>query len=142
VQFLFAPNPGEGSRPLADIASGGELSRVMLALKSLQAKTDLVPVLLFDEIDAGVGGTLGLVLGKKLATLGKNYQVICITHLATIAAYAGTHFSVEKEIKKDRTRTFLRKLSEEERAAEIARMFGSGPESALRHARELLANSE
>lgn len=148
IQFLFAPNPGEGKNPMADIASGGELSRVMLALKSVQARTDVVPVLVFDEIDAGVGGAVGGVLGKKLAKLGKSYQVITITHLATIAACAQAQFLVEKEITKTRTRTTLRGLNEEERVAEIARLFGvaTGGEkeaaAGLQHARELLAASK
>jgi DNA repair protein RecN (Recombination protein N) len=145
IQFLFAPNPGEGKKPMAAVASGGELSRVMLALKSVLSKTDPVPVLVFDEIDAGVGGVLGGTLGKKLAKLGKTHQVLCITHLATIAACADVHFRVEKEVKKDRTRTLIEKLDDETRVSEIARLFGSaagGPgATGLQHARELLAES-
>jgi DNA repair protein RecN (Recombination protein N) len=149
VQFLFSPNPGEGLEPLSKIASGGELSRVMLALRTVLARTDHVGTLVFDEIDAGVGGTMGQVLGKKLARLGKTYQVLCITHLAAIAAGAETHFAVEKEIKGDRTRSVVRRLEEEERVAEIARMLGGadagrpGKESvSLQHARVLLAESK
>lgn len=148
IRFLFAPNPGEGKNPLADIASGGELSRVMLALKSVQARTDATPVLVFDEIDAGVGGSIGGVLGKKLAKLGRSAQVLCVTHLATIAACASAHFLVEKEIGKGRTKTTIRPLPEADRVAEIARMFGTADggereaSAGLKHARELLAASK
>lgn len=143
VVFYFTPNPGEGRRPLADVASGGELSRVMLAVKSVLAQADAVPVLVFDEIDAGVGGALGAALGKKMAKLGRSRQVLCVTHLATIAACAERHFAVEKEIVKSRTRTSVRALDGEERVAEIARLFGGtgrAAEAALgrRHAQELL----
>lgn len=144
VTFLFAPNPGEGHRPLADTASGGELSRVMLALESAAARTDGPPVMIFDEIDAGVGGTLGAVLGKKLDQLARGRQVLCITHLATIAARADGHWAVSKEVKNDRTRTRVRCLTEEERVVEIARLFGATGDTAdvgLRHARELLGSS-
>ncbi|MBI4395774.1 MAG: DNA repair protein RecN [Elusimicrobia bacterium] len=147
VRFLFSANPGEDEKPLSAVASGGELSRVMLALKTVLAKADDVPILIFDEVDAGVGGVLGAAVGKKLARLGRTYQVICITHLATIAACAQTHFSVNKEIKNDQTRTRIKKMSEPERVAEIARMFGSAGNRmeegsiSLKHAKELLAAS-
>lgn len=144
VRFLFAANPGEGRNPLADVASGGELSRVMLALESALARTEGPPVMIFDEIDAGVGGALGSLLGRKLARLAAQRQVLCITHLATIAACAGAHWSVAKVVKNDRTRTLVRRLSEEERVGEIARLFGAGGETAdigWRHARELLGAS-
>lgn len=145
VRFLFNANPGEGQSPLAETASGGELSRVMLAIESVFVRADDVPVLIFDEIDAGVGGTVGGVLGKKLAALGRGRQVLCVTHLATIAACADAHWTVEKEIQGDRTRAVMRRLSEKERPAEIARLFGSSPGGiaaiGLRHAEELLASS-
>lgn len=145
VRFLFKANPGEGQSPLAETASGGELSRVMLAIESVFVRVDDVPVLIFDEIDAGVGGTVGGVLGKKLAALGRGRQVLCVTHLATIAACADAHWTVEKEIQGDRTRAVMRRLSEKERPAEIARLFGSSPGGnaaiGLRHAEELLASS-
>jgi DNA repair protein RecN (Recombination protein N) len=145
VRFLFNANPGEGRHPLTETASGGELSRVMLAIESVFVRADNVPVLVFDEIDAGVGGTVGGVLGKKLAALGRGRQVLCVTHLATIAACADAHWTVEKEIKGDRTRAVVRKLEESERPAEIARLFGSAPGTdaaiGLRHAEELLATS-
>jgi DNA repair protein RecN (Recombination protein N) len=143
IQFLFEPNPGEGRQPLAAVASGGELSRVMLALKTVLAKADAVPVLLFDEVDAGVGGNTAGVLGRKLAKLGQTHQVISVTHLAAVAACADTHVRVEKEIRADRTRTLVRTLSDDERVEEIARLFGgvggaSDQTIGLRHARELL----
>ena len=150
VQFLFNANPGEGRGPsgrmsLSETASGGELSRVMLAIESVFVRVDDVPVLIFDEIDAGVGGSVGGVLGKKLAALGRGRQVLCVTHLATIAACADAHWTVEKETKGDRTRAVLRKLSEAERPVEIARLFGSAPGAnaaiGLRHAQDLLATS-
>jgi DNA repair protein RecN (Recombination protein N) len=145
IKFLFNPNPGEGRSPLAETASGGELSRVMLAIESVFVSADNVPVLIFDEIDAGVGGNVGGVLGKKLFALGRGRQVLCVTHLATIAACADAHWTVEKEIKGDRTRAVLRQLTEAERPAEIARLFGSAPGAdaaiGLRHAQELLTTS-
>jgi DNA repair protein RecN (Recombination protein N) len=116
----------------------------MLALESAAARSDGPPVLIFDEIDAGVGGTLGAVLGKKLAELAEGRQVLCITHLATIAARADGHWSVSKEVKNDRTRTRVRGLTDEERVVEIARLFGTAGDTAdvgLRHARELLGAS-
>ncbi|MBK8574949.1 MAG: hypothetical protein IPN90_04440 [Elusimicrobia bacterium] len=117
----------------------------MLAIESVFVRADNVPVLIFDEIDAGVGGRVGGVLGKKLSALGRGRQVLCVTHLATLAACADAHWTVEKEIKGDRTRAVLRKLTEAERPVEIARLFGSssGGDAAigLRHAKELLATS-
>jgi len=148
VSFRFLPNPGEGWQELAAVASGGELSRVMLALKSVMAKAEAAPTLIFDEIDAGVGGEMGPVLGRKLARLGKTHQVICITHLASIAAAAGVHFAVEKEVKRDRTRSTVRRLSEEERVPEIARMLGGAAARSdkksvsVEHARVLLTEAK
>jgi DNA repair protein RecN (Recombination protein N) len=147
IEFLFAPNPGEGRKSLAAVASGGELSRVMLALKTVSAKTDPVGTLVFDEIDAGVGGDLGGAIGRKLARLGRSRQVLCITHLASIAACAATQFFVEKEVKGDRTRTAVRRLSDDERVAEIARMLGGAARDgknavSLQHARTLLAEAK
>lgn len=144
IEFLFTPNPGEGRKPLAAVASGGELSRVMLALKTVLAKSDPVGTLVFDEIDAGVGGDLGAAIGRKMSRLGKTHQVLCITHLAPIAACGDTHFYVEKEVKSGRTRTVVRKLDEESRIAEVARMLGGAGEkssarsTSLQHAKALL----
>lgn len=146
VEFRFSPNPGEGLKSLAEVASGGELSRVMLALKTVLAKADPVPTLVFDEIDAGVGGATGGVVGKKLAFLGKTHQVLCITHLAAIAAQADAHFSVEKEVKKDRTHARVARLSEEDRVREVARLLGGVDASgknpvSVQHAKALLAEA-
>ena len=137
--FLFAPNPGEGFRPLGKIASGGELSRTMLALKNIVASADRTPTLIFDEVDAGVGGSMGEVVGKKLWRVSCERQVICITHLPQIAAYADVHLRVEKTVSRGRTDARLVPLSTDERAEELARMLGGSERSAaaLTHAREL-----
>ncbi|NLC58962.1 MAG: DNA repair protein RecN [Armatimonadetes bacterium] len=141
AEFLIAPNPGEPLKPLAKIASGGELSRVMLALKSVLARVDRVPTLIFDEIDVGIGGRTAHVIGEKLASLGREKQVVCVTHLPQIAARADVHFSVRKEVQGERTVVRLCRLSEEERIEELSRMLGGRADSATarEHARELLA---
>ncbi len=140
VEFGFAPNPGEPARPLRLIASSGEISRVMLAIKAVLADHDRIPLLVFDEIDANVGGEMGQAVGAKLAAVSRHHQVLCITHLPQVAAQAGTHFAVTKEVSGGRTRTRIRRLSGEERVEEIARMLGGRDSTsvALRHARELL----
>ena len=141
VEFLLSANPGEPLKPLARIASGGEISRVMLALKSILASADEVETLIFDEIDAGIGGKTATVIGNKLATIGKMRQVICVTHLPQIACMGDTHYSIGKEIKSGRTRTFVNKLQGSERVEEIARMLGGHPGlsgTSIRHAKELL----
>ncbi|MDH7569598.1 MAG: DNA repair protein RecN [Armatimonadota bacterium] len=140
VEFLISPNPGEPLKPLARIASGGEMSRIMLALKAILASVDQVPTLIFDEIDAGVGGRAAGALGEKLASLGREKQVICVTHLAPIASRANAHFSVHKEVQGERTVVRMRRLSTEERVDELVRMLGGGTdwESARRHAQEML----
>lgn len=142
VEFLFSANPGSPLLPLKNIASGGELSRVMLGLKSVLAGADRVPVLVFDEIDAGIGGETGALVGEKLARIGKAHQVLCVTHLATVAACANSHYNVEKKSAAGTTRTTVKRLDGETRAREIARMLGSKSENeaALGHARELLKN--
>lgn len=139
VEFYLAPNPGEGFRPLARIASGGELSRLLLALRSLTARQLGSPTLIFDEVDAGIGGDIGLAVGRKLASLAKDAQVICITHLPQIAAFADCHFRVSKQVSGGRTATGLERLDDEQRLQELARMLGTG-QSALAHAKELVAN--
>lgn len=139
VEFLLSPNPGEPLRPLAKIASGGELSRIMLALKSVLARSDQIPVMVFDEIDSGVGGHTALVVGQKLRRLAEQAQVLCVTHLPQIAASAHHHFVVEKrETPSGRTEILVRKVEGEERVREIARMLGGQGTAALTHARELL----
>ena len=123
-EFYFSPNPGESVRPLARIASGGELSRLMLALKSLVLTRSEIPTLLFDEVDAGIGGRVTEMVGKKLAGVAESHQVICVTHLAPIAALAESHYVVEKQVSEGRTFTTVRELDENERVRELARMLG------------------
>jgi DNA repair protein RecN (Recombination protein N) len=137
-EFLFSPNPGEPLRALRAIASSGEVSRVMLALKSALADQDDVPVLVFDEIDANVGGEIATKVAMKMQELGRSRQVLCITHLPQVAAAASRHFVVSKEVKDQRTRTFLVEASGKSREEEIARMLGGKSQSALAHARALL----
>lgn len=136
----LAPNPGEESAPLAAIASGGELSRTMLALRSVLARKDLVQTLVFDEIDAGIGGEAAEGVGRKLKELANAYQVLCVTHLPQIARFADRHARIEKTVRGGRTRTDLRVLEPEERVEELARMMsGTGVTKAARqHVRELL----
>jgi len=138
AEFHFAPNPGEPEAPLRMIASSGEISRVMLALKSAVADLDQVPVLVFDEIDANVGGEIATKVGAKLADLGSRHQVVCITHLPQVAARARAQYLVEKTIEGERTRSTLRALGADERRKELARMLGGESASALKHAGELL----
>jgi DNA repair protein RecN (Recombination protein N) len=138
--FLIAPNVGESLKPLASIASGGELSRVILALKALLAKTDSVETVVFDEVDAGIGGSVAEVVGKKLADLADRHQVICITHLPQIAKFADQHFRISKKVSAGRTRTSITLLDLEDRYQEIARMLGGEKitQTTLAHAREIL----
>ena len=140
ASFLMAPNVGEALKPLAGIASGGELSRVILALKALLAKTDSVETVVFDEVDAGIGGGVAEVVGKKLADLARHHQVICITHLPQIAKFGDQHFRISKQVSAGRTRTSINLLNAEDRYQEIARMLGGEKitQTTLAHARELL----
>ncbi len=139
IEFLFAPNPGEPERALRAIASSGEISRVMLALKTSLADQDRVPVLIFDEIDANVGGEIGAKVGAKMRELSASHQIFCITHLPQVAACAASQFVVAKDTRGDRTRTVLEAMDPDRRVAEIARMLGGPAETALGHARTLLA---
>ncbi len=141
VEFFIAPNPGEGMRPLTRIASGGELSRILLALKGLVAARRGAETQVFDEVDAGIGGAAGAAVGAKLAGLARHRQVICITHLPQIAAFGDSHFSVGKSTSAGRTATVVRALEEERRVEELTRMLAGagGEETAARHARELLS---
>jgi len=138
VEFLFSPNPGEPLKPLRAIASSGEISRVMLAIKTALAQQDLIGLLVFDEIDANVGGEIASAVGKKMQTLGGNRQVVAITHMPQVAAGARTHFFVSKEVIDGRTRTSLQEVQGDERLHELARMLGGRTSSALEHARTLL----
>jgi DNA repair protein RecN (Recombination protein N) len=139
AEFEFAPNPGEPAKPLRAIASSGEISRVMLALKSVLAGQDGVPLLVFDEIDANVGGEVAVKVGQKMRALSKAHQVLCITHLPQVAAAAHRQFAVTKEFDGARTTTAVSELSGTERIAELARMLGGqDSKSAVAHARSLL----
>ncbi|HYT56646.1 MAG TPA: DNA repair protein RecN [Verrucomicrobiae bacterium] len=140
VEFYFSPNPGEPVKPLAKIASGGELSRLMLALKALVLTPGVVSTLLFDEVDAGVGGRVAEIVGKKLKQVAVHHQVISVTHLPQIAAIADAHFVVQKEVEKGRTFTRVQRLSDRERVDEVSRMLGGVKitEQTRRHAEELV----
>ncbi len=138
MDFRFAPNPGEPAKPLREIASSGEMARVMLALKTALADQDEVPVLVFDEVDANVGGEVGNSVGEKMAQIGKRHQVLCITHLPQVAAHGKTHMVVSKTVEKGRTFTRIEPLESEKRIEEIARMLGGKGDTALKHAKEML----
>jgi len=154
AEFFVSPNLGEDVRPLARIVSGGELSRIMLAIKTLTATTRhgfsdaeerppsaSAPGLIFDEVDAGIGGRVADVVGRKLRTLGSAFQVLCITHLPQIAAYADTHFEIEKRVEGGRTRTTVRRLAADGRVEELSRMLGGEAvtDGMRQSAREMLA---
>lgn len=138
VEFLVAPNPGEGLKPLVKIASGGETARLMLALKNVLARADQTPTLIFDEIDQGIGGRVGAVVGQKLWNLGRQHQVLCITHLAQLAGYGDQHFKVEKVLGDGRTTTAVRRLDGEDRMMELALMLGEVSAGTLQSASEIL----
>jgi DNA repair protein RecN (Recombination protein N) len=138
VEFMVAPNPGEGFKPLVKIASGGETSRLMLALKNVLASADQTPTLIFDEIDQGIGGRVGAVVGKKLWTLARKHQVLCITHLPQLAAYGEQHYQVQKRVEEGRTSTVVSEVKGQERMDELAQMMGGISEGTRRSAYELL----
>jgi DNA repair protein RecN (Recombination protein N) len=138
IEFLVAPNPGEGLKPLAKIASGGETTRLMLALKHVLAHADRMPTLIFDEIDQGIGGRIGAVVGSKLWKLSREHQVLCITHLPQLAAFGDQHFSVAKRIDAGRTTTAVHALQGARRVSELALMLGGESEVNLESARALL----
>ena len=142
LEFFISPNVGEEPKPLAKIASGGELSRIMLAIKRIAA-TGKIPVLIFDEVDAGIGGGTAEVVGKKLKEVSKNHQVLCITHLPQIAAYADKHYSVTKEVRGGRTVAEVRELKGDDRIVELSRMLGGVKitDRTREHAREMLENA-
>ena len=126
VRFLIAPNPGEPLAPLETTASGGELSRIMLALEVTLAAQDATPILVFDEVDTGIGGRLGEIVGRSLWTLGRRHQVLCVSHLAQVAAYADTHVRVTKEVRNGRTHVAAERLDPSDAIAELAAMLGAG----------------
>ena len=138
IEFLFAPNPGEPFKPLKSIASSGEMARVMLALKTVLSSQDSIPILVFDEVDANVGGETAAVVGQKMNQIGKKRQVLCISHLAPVAAAGNSHYLVEKEVENGRTLTRVRLLEAKARIDEITRMLGGSGDAARQHAEELL----
>ncbi len=137
IEFLVAPNPGEGLKPLARIASGGETSRLMLALKNVLARADEIPSLIFDEIDQGIGGRVGVTVGFKLWQLARNHQVFCVTHLPQLAVFGDQHFQVQKILQGDRTLTRVEHLEGEAQLLELSQMLGDVGEGTLRSAHEL-----
>jgi DNA repair protein RecN (Recombination protein N) len=143
VVYRFEPNPGESSRPLAQIASTGEIARVMLAVKTVIAGLDAIPVLIFDEIDANLGGETGRAVGEKLKSVARHHQVIAITHLPQSAVYGDRHMVVEKTVAGGRTRSAIREVAGDERVREVARMLGGEKATSvvLRHAQELLGTA-
>ncbi len=143
VEFLIAPNPGEPLKPLSKIASGGEISRVMLGLKTLLGAADRIPTMVFDEIDTGIGGKIAEIVGKKLEHISSAHQVVCITHLPQIASKGSAHLYVEKQIEQEHTVTTIRLLPGQKRLEEIARMLGGETitKTSLQHAREMLGKN-
>jgi DNA repair protein RecN (Recombination protein N) len=144
VVYRLAPNPGEPARPLAKIASGGEMSRVALAIKQVLAAADDTPTLVFDEVDTGIGGRSADPVGRSLWTLGRRHQVLCVTHLPQIAAHADAHFQISKREREGRTVTEVVELDHEGRIVELAQMLGgaAGGTASLASARELLDRAE
>jgi DNA repair protein RecN (Recombination protein N) len=145
TEFLFSPNVGEDLKPLKEIASGGEMSRTMLAIKTVLGKADEIPVLVFDEIDSGVSGPMGQVIGQKLAKLSATHQVFSITHLPQIAAFADSHYYIHKEIKTGRTTTVVDVLDTiEDKTTEVARMLSGDKITAItkEHAKELISSAK
>ncbi len=138
IEFLIAPNPGEGLKPLAKIASGGETSRLMLGLKNVLARADEVPSLIFDEIDQGIGGRVGMTVGQKLWNLSRMHQVFCVTHLPQLAAFGDEHYQVQKLIQGNRTLTRVERLDGEPRLLELSQMLGGVGEGTFRSAHELM----
>ena len=140
VEFYLSANPGEPPKPLARVASGGELSRIMLALKALTASSAETPILIFDEVDAGIGGAVADAVARRLQALAATRQLLCITHLPQIAAYADHHYAVEKRFHRGRTIARARVLAPEERVRELSRMLGGtvAAAEAERYARHLV----
>jgi len=142
IEFLIETNPGEGFKPLAKVASGGETSRLMLALKQVLAEADNISTLVFDEIDQGIGGRVGAVVGSKLRKLANQHQVFCITHLPQLAGFGEQHFHVKKQVTNGRTVTQVQVLTEEERVKEIAQMLGGIGDSNIKVARDILKSTK
>jgi DNA repair protein RecN (Recombination protein N) len=138
IEFQFAPNPGEPPRPLRAIASSGELARVMLALKTVLATADRIPVLVFDEVDANVGGETAHAVGNKMREIARRRQVLCITHLPQVAAPASAHYVATKQVQGGRTISEITLLEAKDRVTELARMLGGQTDAARKHAEALL----
>lgn len=139
ISYMISMNPGEPLKPLAEVASGGELSRIMLAIKTVMADKDEIPTLIFDEIDVGISGRTAQKVSEKMAVIGRTHQVICITHLAQIAAQADAHYLIEKTVYEGKTHTDIRQLSNEESVEELARILGGAKitDTVLENAREM-----
>ena len=144
IEFLISPNPGEPLKPMAAIASGGELSRIMLALKTIALDSDGVDSMVFDEIDTGVSGRMAQVVGEKMCAISANHQVLCVTHLPQIAALGGTHFRVEKHTEGDHTQTTVIRLDQDGRIRELSRLVGGAEDSdsSLAHAKHMLEDAQ
>ena len=140
VEFMLSANPGEPLRPLAKVASGGEAARIMLALKRVLTAADQTPILIFDEVDQGIGGRIGAVIGEKLWSLSSQHQVLCVTHLPQLASFADVHFQARKALDDERAATQIRSLEQEhDRVAELAAMLGAAGAAGMESAREILA---
>jgi len=144
VEFLISPNAGEPLKPLSKIASGGEMSRIMLAIKTILADVDEIPTLIFDEIDIGISGKVSQKVGEKLSYISRNHQVICVTHLAQIASMADQHFLIEKLSDEDNTKTSVTRLTVKAIRDEIARILGgsASSETSEKFADEMLCHAE
>lgn len=140
IEFMISPNPGEPEKPLSKIASGGEMSRVMLAIKNAFSEIEKAPCVVFDEIDAGVGGQTANMVGQKIKAISKNVQILCITHLPQIASISDNHIFVDKKVQDNKTYTEIRILSADERVEEIARMLGGNEniEASMEHAKKMV----
>ena len=137
IEVLFSANKGEKLAPLKSVASSGELSRIMLAIKTVLSNSDLIPILIFDEIDANIGGEVANEVGNELKKLGKEHQVICISHLAQVASFADSHFLVRKNVRDNRTFSEISVLSDTNKVKELSRMLGGG-KAAIAHASDML----
>jgi DNA repair protein RecN (Recombination protein N) len=142
VEFFISSNPGEEPKPLKKVASGGEISRVMLSLKSVFAQSDMIETLVFDEIDVGIGGVTANHVAEKMRKIGEDKQVIVITHLPQIASKAKSHYQISKYVKEDKTFTRIEKLEGEKRVEEIIRMLGGETDKSRAHAIEMLTNNQ
>ena len=144
VEFMISTNPGEPLKPMASIASGGELSRIMLALKAIAMDVDGVESMVFDEIDTGVSGRMAQVVGEKMCRIARNRQVLCVTHLPQIAALGDAQYVVEKRTEGERTNTYVRRLDDAGRIRELSRLVGGSEdsESSLSHAENMLRDAE